>query len=458
MPDLKLTKNKTFILCFFFLTFISIVLLFCSSLNFKYYFHQDNADSFMDLYNSVISQKYAAKEAGVGGFYPPLSIIPYRIMGYGVKDIDNSLLLRQQAFVLRNSVYGAFLLFLHLMPFLFSFFIIIFYAINGTDKRKLFYSLILSCSGLILWSLERGNIIIYAFIFTMLFVLLYQSENKKYQILAYICLAVAANLKLYPAVFGLLLIERKDWNGIIKCAGAFILIYLLSFIFCTVKLPFSNGAVSASTDLNIYASFGVPLFDMIKAVFSNISNGFAWGERTAPYGSGLNFSIVNLCKLAYLFVLKITHLNMENADIIELYYVSHIGIYRITACLVFAVGIFSFFFSDEKWKKLAIPAFLCFYIPPTSWMYVLIFMFIPFVEFINSEQKSVFDNIYSMVFAVIFALVIIPCKIPAEVYYITGAFALQSVALLFMYLCIFISALRNLFDLSNMKTIKDFNE
>ena len=77
-------------------------------------------------------------------------------------------------------------------------------------------------------------------------------------------------------------------------------------------------------------------------------------------------------------------------------------------------------------------------------MYVLMFMFIPFVEFINSEQKTVFDNLYSMVFAVIFALVIIPCKVPAEIYYVTGAFALQSAALLFMYLCIFISSLTNL--------------
>lgn len=448
MLNVRLTKNKTFILCFLILTFVSVAQLFWNSSNFRYYFHQDNDDSFMDLYNSVIYQKYAVKNGAPLGFYPPLSIIPYRIMGYGIKDVDADFPSRQQAFALRSSVYGSFLLFIQIMPFLFFFFILVFYAIKGSDKRKLFYSFLLSFSGLMLWTLERGNIINYALIFTMLFVLLYQSENEKYRFLAYVCLAVAANLKLYPAVFGLLLIDKKDWNGIVKCIGSFLVIYLISFIICSFKLPASKTAASISVNQEIYASFGLfsAIADMVKAVFTNVMNGFSWGEKAANYGSGLNFSINNLCKVIYLFILKVSHLDMTNTDIIRLYYVNHIIIYRIVTCFFLLIGIFSFFFSNEKWKKLAVPAFLCFYIPPTSWMYVLMFMIIPFVDFINSEQKSIFDYFYSMVFAVIFALLIVPFKVAISPYDVTGGFVLQVGALLLMYFCIFASAVKNLFD------------
>ena len=445
MFNIKFTKNKTFVLAFFILTFISIFLLLGNSLNFKYYFHQDNVDSFMDLYNSVIAEKYSSKGSIVQGFYPPLSIVPYRIMGYGVNDINSALPLRQQAFDLRNSVYGTFLMLVHVMLFLFSLFIIGFYAIKGNDRKKIFYSLLLSFSGLVLSSLERGNIIVYAFLFTILFVLLYQSENEKHKYIAYICLAIAANLKLYPAVFGLLLIDNKDWSGIIKCAVFFFLIYFISFLFC--GFVFSKSEVSmANENLYIYASFDLfkPIFDVFRAAVFNVVNGFSWGERTSDYGSGLNFSIINLCKIGYLFILKLTHINMENADIVKLYYVNHIIIYRIFTFLCFIMGLFSFFFVNEKWKKLAIPAFLCFFIPPTSWMYVLIFLIIPFIEFINTDQKSFFDNIYAVIFALVFAIVIIPVKIPLSPYAVTGAFALQAGALVFMYFCIFISAVKNI--------------
>ena len=455
MLNVKLTKNRTFVFCFCILTLVSVAQLFWNCSNFKYYFHQDKIDPFMDLYNSVIAEK---SHIGVPpqGFYPPLSIIPYRIMGYGIKDNNSALPPREQAFELRNSVYGAFLLFIQIMPFLISFFIIAFLMIDGNQKRKLFYSLLLSFSGLMLLTLERGNIIVYALIFTLLFVFLYHSEDVKRRYLAYICLAIAANLKLYPAIFGLLVIEKKDWNGVIKCIGSFLLIYLISFLLCCIKLPAPKLSVSIGANQEIYASFGLfkSIADMIKSVFVNVINGFKWGEGTATYGAGMNLSIINLCKLGYLFILKIQNLGMENAEIIRLYYVNHIVFYRVIACIFLIIGIFSFFFAKEKWKKWAIPAFLCFYIPPMSGMYVLMFMVIPFLDFINSEQESLFDYLYSVVFAIIFALLIIPLKVDMVPYAVTGSFALQCMALLFMYFCIFISSVRNLFNIIRKKDYK----
>lgn len=53
----------------------------------------------------------------------------------------------------------------------------------------------------ILFAVERGNIIILAFVFLMYFVAFFESENKVLKEMALLSLAVSAGLKLYPAEF-----------------------------------------------------------------------------------------------------------------------------------------------------------------------------------------------------------------------------------------------------------------
>ena len=77
--------------------------------------------------------------------------------------------------------------------------------INGSLNKKLFLSILLCFSGVILWSIERGNSIIYAMLFTLLFVVLYDSESLKLKNLSCVGFAIAINIKIDPAVFGLIL-------------------------------------------------------------------------------------------------------------------------------------------------------------------------------------------------------------------------------------------------------------
>lgn len=432
MNNKWLNKNTVFIYVFFIISLFSAFQLLLNNVNYNLYFHQTNSDSFMDLFNSVIEEKARPRGTPFHGFYPPLTLLFYRIVGYGIKDITYNPNARIQAFELRQSVYGSCLLLLHIIPFLLTFFILVRYAIKGDNKRKMFYSILLSFSGLIWNALERGNIIIYAFIFTFLFVLLYKQENKSLKSISYICLAIAVNIKYYPAVFGLLLLEKKDWYGILKCFISFIIIFLFSY-FLVNKSPVSSN------------SFGVlsSIKNSLVAIYDNIINGFTWGEQTSSYGSGMNYSIVNLCRVTYLYILKFMHSDINDFTNIEMYYVDHSSLYQIITYLIFAIGIFSFFFNNEKWKKLAVPAFLCFYIPPTSWTYVLLFMIIPFLEFMNKRQETLFDMLYSVIYAFIFALLIIPYQLFIIPYSITGSFLLQLVLLLIMYLSLFFSASQN---------------
>ena len=346
MNNKWINKNTVFIYFFCIISLVSAIELLLNNLNYSLFFYQDNVDSFMDLFNSIMEEKGRPRGTPFNGFYPPLTLLIYRILGYGINDKHAWLVTRLQAFELRQSVYGTFLLFLHIIPFLLIFFILIAYSIKGDNKRKLFYSILLSFSGLIWNSLERGNIIIYALIFTLLFVILYQHEEKSAKLLAYFSLAIAVNLKYYPAVFGLLLLEKKDWYGILKCFLSFIIIFFLSY-------SFVNSSPAATNSLGIINS----IKNSLLTIYENISNGFKWGEQTSNYGSGLNYSIINLCRVLYLYKLKFQHADIINFDNIGLYYVDYNSLYRIISYIVFIMGIFSFFFNKEKWKKIAVPAF-----------------------------------------------------------------------------------------------------
>ena len=84
---------------------------------------------------------------------------------------------------------------------------------NGLDKFLFAVSMFLSVPMIFL--LERGNILI--LVISLLFVFLYgyDSEKASTRHLAYICLAIAVSIKLYPVVFGLLLLRKKKNFGLL---------------------------------------------------------------------------------------------------------------------------------------------------------------------------------------------------------------------------------------------------
>ena len=159
------TKNKTFILLFSLLYFISFLLLF-SRRGVGLYFHPDGHDSFMDLFNMAVSP--------VNSTYPPLSMIPFKLL-HLIPHPDVAL----ARFDLRANYCGAFFLMLYMFAFSSAFLYTMFFFIRGDAKRKVFYSLLFLFSGIVLWTTERGNIMSFAFLLSLLFVVLYCDGDEK---------------------------------------------------------------------------------------------------------------------------------------------------------------------------------------------------------------------------------------------------------------------------------------
>ncbi len=83
----------------------------------------------------------------------------------------------------------------------------------------------------VLYALERGNCIFYALDGMLLFLLGYRSEKKWIRLSSYFCLAVAVNIKLYPALLAVLILRERDYRGFVECTLMSLILFFGLFIF-----------------------------------------------------------------------------------------------------------------------------------------------------------------------------------------------------------------------------------
>lgn len=395
MPILLKEKKVLFITIFLFFLFLSGVLsfVFHGTLLTSYFFH-DLDDSFMDLFNSIYDENKTL------GIYPALAIIPYRILRLLVPPDfwKPDLYPRENAFLLRASLYGAVILLIHILVFIHVFMTVLTKKIGTKTFKDI---LLVSCiilSGPILYSLQRGNNIIYAMLFSLLFVVLKDSKSRIYCELSLLCLAVAACIKIYPAVFGLCLLKDKQWKPAIRCSIYGVILFFLPMIF------FKGGL------FNFFALTG------------NIQN---FGASNHGYSGGVffNFSISNFFLLFQRAVNKFfVHGTFQAGAMIG----------KIVPLFVFAIGIAVFFSLRKKWQQELILTILCILIPGVSYFYILIFLCIPLIDYIDSQDSNIFVTI---LFALLFSIFIFNDR----VLYIL---IMMSIFLLSIYLCI--SGIKNI--------------
>ena len=67
-----------------------------------------------------------------------------------------------------------------------------------------------------LTAIERGNVVNLTAFFVMAFLFMYRSDRRILRELSYVCLAIAAGFRVYPAVYGILLIFDRDLPGAAK--------------------------------------------------------------------------------------------------------------------------------------------------------------------------------------------------------------------------------------------------
>ena len=186
-------------------------------------------DTFMDFFNPTYTMQStnfftAGHYVNAGGTYPPVARFIFLLLG---KTLPYSIQ-RSDAFDMRDSAFGMMLYATFAIAVLLTLFLLF---TKGTKKGegKYLLALLLVLSPSVIYTVERGNIVMLSFLFAALFVAGYRSENAFVRQLSYLALGLSAAIKLYPVVLGLLVLKRKKADEIFSCLAWGVGICILPF-------------------------------------------------------------------------------------------------------------------------------------------------------------------------------------------------------------------------------------
>lgn len=243
--------------------------------------------------------------------------------------------------------------------FIFSamFYLFLFDSYKGEKVYKFAISTLMMLSSIFIFSYERGNTIILTSLLTSFFVLNYNSENKVIKELSFIALAVAAALKAYPAVLGILLIFDKKYKEAFR-----LIIYGLIFSF----FPFV----------------------LLNGSFSNIP---IWLKNLTLNSNAYNYGIFP----RFNFRFWASHIS-------DVEYKTFIyGVFSKIDIILSVVALVMAFFQKQWWKKIMQLLLIAVILPVNSAEYTGLYLFIGMILFFNEENHNKFDWIYLILFILI---------------------------------------------------------
>lgn len=353
--------------------FIFLLSLLCLGVDrwrYLFFILTDPSDSFMDFFNPIAwAGVVDLKDAYLNSLniYPPLVVLFTGIFGSYFQVFQNTM--RGGQFL--NYPLPLVCLSTFLVVSISSLYLLLFINKTGDKKTKLLFCLFMFFSAPFLFWFERGNYIILAVIFSLLFIMFYDSNKKYLRYLALFALALAINIKIYPAVLGLLLLKEKKFKEIFLLG-----IYTALLFF--VPLIFLGG---------------------IKGILLCVNNLQYITEQYLHRGYGYLLSFSSTTKMLVYAVFRTEYPILNK-------------IFFIISGVCLIVGSISAYRIESKWKTLAILCLLMILIPQISFTYALLFMMIPLMYFLNDRiEKNFKDLIYLILFCLIFILSI-PMEMP----------------------------------------------
>lgn len=212
------------------------------------------------------------------------------------------------------------------------------------------------------FAVMRGNTIYFAFIFLLLFLLLYEHPKAWVREIAYLCLVVAGLIKIYPLFFGIYLLHKKKIFASVRIAIYYFALFFISFFL------FEGG-------LNDLA----PFIDNLGGFASN-------EERFLKMN---NLSITS-------FIFRIFYLispDLANGDVFN---IINYAVLVLTMLVATVAGIGA----KNNFTRSIIASSVIILIPSISYFYVLIFILIPFMEFIKDYEA--FEKTEARLYCIMF--------------------------------------------------------
>lgn len=364
----KKMKNKH-VLIFYGIMLLDILFLMAWGMGYKGepfagFLWWDSADTFMDFFNSVWDTK-KFRPYDNGCIYPAFTYLIYGFFRLFVPDE----VLQNSAKALRASHEGEFAFMLY-MIFAVAFFLYVLFRVKkGRTREKAIFAFGILGSAPFLYMIDRGNNIIICLAFMMVYSFYYDSDILWKRNLALVSLGMAASLKIYPAIFGVILLKEKRWKDAIKCIFFAILLFVLPFLFFG---GLGEIGVMVKNIVSTSETFAANSFTY-KVNVGNTAAHFVSVLGYGPRGQGVASSVMSVL------------------------------------LLLIAIGLF--FFCESKWKQIAILACLMVLVPSFSYTYNILYLVIPLIFFLDKEYEGKMDILYAILFAFSFMPVVFQGKI-----------------------------------------------
>lgn len=376
------TKKKIFFPVMLLGVIISLIMAYVTrgTVLWEQIFQHDLTDCFMDYFHSV-KDSTMENPYSYGVLYPPVAYIFYRLL---------ALLIPEKAVmvgghILRQNYQSMMVFFFYTVFTVLGFAYILRKFYKDLKTQSLFIFLMIT-SAPFLFMAERGNCVIIAFIFLGIFLLWKDSDNKVKRELALIALALSFCFKIYPAIFGIMLIKEKRYKEAIRCIIYALLLFLVPFFIIGNGL----GAVG----------------QWVEGIRHNMDK-----ESGVEAGIGykINFTSTYIALSAIFLRIRNTELYM---GLMSTFGMVTSGITFLAACLC-------------KKPRKTIELLTCFMLgfPGFSFQYMLIFMAIPLAMFLEEDKKfDIMDFLYLVLY--IFQFILFTVNI-ITVAYLAGGMALM---------------------------------
>jgi hypothetical protein len=263
-------------------------------------------------------------------------------------------------------------------------------------SQYILISLVLSY--ILIYTVERGNLILLSAACIGFFICNYDSENKHKRTWAAIFLALAINLKVFPVLFGILYFAKKQYRELFFCA---IIAWVLAFV------PF------------LFLKSGVTNIPQLIINLHHLGDTFTYYRLEPKYSLA---HVTYVCSLLLNVPGEIIHTLSSAAKIIN------------TIMCVVSVG-FSCV-EKNKWLKISLLTMTLIFLPNLSQIYCGLYVFPMIILFFaTTRERAKSFNIFILVIFIVFLnplqLAIIPrTRYSADsVNYLIGNVALFSLHL-----------------------------
>lgn len=182
--------------------------------------HHSDSYILMDHFSITVTCYDHPYTNGDFNIYPPLIVLMYAVVAhfsvpYVTPGADNW----QTAMAMRSSEMPVMVLVMLIMAILFFTYVMYqkYTQKEFTSDRfnVLFFTILFSYP--VLWDLSVGNCVGLAAFFASMYVFCYDSENKWVRYAAYICLGLAAGIKIIPAFLGILTLKHRGAKEFVIC-------------------------------------------------------------------------------------------------------------------------------------------------------------------------------------------------------------------------------------------------